>query len=1499
MKRTLTFLSIYLIQLFVCFSVFTQTLELTPRINFYEQNKIPPKFIKNQISKIEKSNNILNFNGAKVISNVSAIGSQIDLSWGRYFSSSYSDRIYKTVIDANDNVICVGTKGYGTNDIDGVIYKYDKSGNLLWSKSPASSSGSDEIYDVSTDDTGNVFITGRFYSSAFEGQIQSNGEYDIFIAKYSPDGTLLWAKNAGGSGYDYSSGIALDQTGNVYVVGFFNGSASWDGISKASSAQGDMFIAKYNNNGKILWVRNGDIGEDGYLYGIDTDKSGNVYVSSNLSGETHFEGAPIVSTTGANDMFLIKYDTSGNFVWIKTAGGIGDDGGNDVKIDSDGNILVAGYFRDNAKFDNTILTAHGSFDIFAAKYSPTGKLIWVKQFGGTGSQTAWAVNSDEKNNCYLTGWFSGTGAFDNTTIVSTGDADAYIIKYDKNGNLIWVEPTATGLDKQVCQSVFVKANNLAISGYYLGEMNIQGGIFPNSGGEDGYLAMLTQSDVTAPAIFINPGLTISASQIKAGQSITFSGKQFNPVGKVDLYFSGTGAINPVIDYAIDVNGNFQYTLPTLTSQKIGEYVVTATDKISGKSASRTFQVLNSNENQIDNNLIITEPNSSKPRYVNEPILFAWEDVVKYNVNPLYNMKHCYTVSVQKDGGEWMLVKKVEGYNIGIGKIYLSTVSNPGEAGKYIFKVEDNYYPNRIKITPEIIVKNPVSQNINIEYKWDRSYPLPANMFNPVGVAADGIARFYMVITNPNNLTINKIQVRLKDYDNLTNESKYLGKVKYCNVRSNENFSTDADDAVDIMAENNVLYPNGEYWFWYVAPENFARENSNDSNKGSRIVLAVFDVTLSNGSKFTQEKEIEIVRPPVLLVHGLNDYPSTWDKFRIGTSNPIYFDEINPENGRFKVIKALAMLGKSHFDDNANLLLASIDDTPDNRSFEYNINQIREKGYACNQVDYICHSMGGSMLRTAADKESLFKRIRNYNKGFVHKFITLNTPHQGSSLANFLQEGEGIPIFNLPVVNEFYNKGLFPTIIDAVSDLRYIGGVKFNNLNIRSHLIGGGSSCDILTDNFNHLKLSTAYTFLKKNIALSHLELDIWSDNCNWYDNHFEIKGYETDFMSGSDGIVSLTSQFNGENVYNNTSYCTKVNEALVHTSALGSPYPTGNDEVFNKVNILLNTNIDSNAFGFLSSTGTNDAGGGGGGSWVPTISKTNTLKYSIDDTKLKVIYPIENQQYNSEDTMAIKIKVDTVGLKQITVYFQDQIISTMPSDTILLINLTVNPDYIEEQTLNAVGIYQIADQWSRSIYTTNIMVNPKGSIIDFKIKPELMVIQKGYSDKPIYEAVFPGSISEISKTNLFTVAITDSTIVSYVDSTSTFEGLAEGITNAIITYRGISKTVFFEVLDPKEPIVNNPSGLENIISSKDLLAVKTYPNPFSENITFEFTLPKSDNTKLEVYNLSGIKVKEFDFGIQSAGLFKKNVDMEGLSTGVYIYKLTSGNSILSGNVVKM
>ena len=125
-------------------------------------------------------------------------------------------------------------------------------------------------------------------------------------------------------------------------------------------------------------------------------------------------------------MFVAKYDANGVVMWAKQAGGTGDDVGYDVNVDTTGNVYVGGYFQGTASFGNTNVTSAGADDIFLAKYDNLGNLLWVRRAGGNGSDKANDIAVDGTGNCYVAGAFGATATFDSTLLTSYGGSDAFI-----------------------------------------------------------------------------------------------------------------------------------------------------------------------------------------------------------------------------------------------------------------------------------------------------------------------------------------------------------------------------------------------------------------------------------------------------------------------------------------------------------------------------------------------------------------------------------------------------------------------------------------------------------------------------------------------------------------------------------------------------------------------------------------------------------------------------------------------------------------------------------------------------------------------------------------------------------------------------------------------------------------------------------------------------------------------------------------------------------------
>ena len=257
-----------------------------------------------------------------------------------------------------------------SGDYDIFVAKLDINSNWLWAKQ-AGGTDDDYGNGIAVDANGNSYVTGYFSESATFGTttLTSSGDIDIFVAKLDSSGNWLWANQAGGTNCDYGHGIAVDDNGNSYIIGNFLESANFGITTLTSSGYYDIFVAKLDINGNWLWAK--QAGGTSYDFGnsIAVDTNRNVYVTGFFySSSCSFGTITLINSSSEYiDIFVAKLDINGNWLWAKQAGGTSDDCGYGITVDVNGNSYITGIFRGSATFGTTTLTSSGDFDIFVAK----------------------------------------------------------------------------------------------------------------------------------------------------------------------------------------------------------------------------------------------------------------------------------------------------------------------------------------------------------------------------------------------------------------------------------------------------------------------------------------------------------------------------------------------------------------------------------------------------------------------------------------------------------------------------------------------------------------------------------------------------------------------------------------------------------------------------------------------------------------------------------------------------------------------------------------------------------------------------------------------------------------------------------------------------------------------------------------------------------------------------------------------------------------------------
>jgi hypothetical protein len=388
------------------------------------------------------------------------------------------------------------------------VAKLDSNGNWLWAQQ-AGGRTDDKGYGIAVDANGNSYVTGSFGSSATFGTTTltiSGDYYDIFVAKLDSNGNWLWAKQAGGTGEHYSYGIAVDANGNSYVTGYFWSSATFGTTTLTSIGLNDTFVAKLDSNGNWLWAKQAGGTNYDYGYSIAVDSTGNSYVTGGFEESATF-GTTTLTNSGNIDIFVTKLDSNGSWLWAKQAGGTGWFTGHSIVVDANGNSYVTGVFSGSATFGTTTLTSYLFQDILVAKLDSNGNWLWANQASGASSDMGYSIAVDADDNSYVTGYFEQSATFGNISLPSSGDKDIFVAKLDNYGNWLWAKKVGnSNVDEG--NSIVVDANgNSYVTGYFRESATFGSTTLTSSGYQDIFVAKLgTGNSINVPDIISFNGI---------------------------------------------------------------------------------------------------------------------------------------------------------------------------------------------------------------------------------------------------------------------------------------------------------------------------------------------------------------------------------------------------------------------------------------------------------------------------------------------------------------------------------------------------------------------------------------------------------------------------------------------------------------------------------------------------------------------------------------------------------------------------------------------------------------------------------------------------------------------------------------------------------------------------------------------------------------------------------------------------------------------------------
>lgn len=319
---------------------------------------------------------------------------------------------------------------------DGFLAKYTSNGSFLWAVNSVGSLR-EIVNSVSCDLNGNSFITGYFTGSSLSFGTYSVSNAGAYTAKLDPNGNTLWLKNIVGAA---GNSACADAFGNVFVTGHYQTTIIIGTYTFTNSGFYDNYVAKYDPNGNVIWAKK--IGGSGAeeAFSVTVDNSNNVLLTGRYTSSSLVIGTTTLSNpSGAFDVFVAKFDNSGNFLWAKNAGGSNHDGAYSISADAIGNSYITGYISSPmATFDTYTITNSGFQNVFVAKYDPSGNVLWAKSALGNGYDDGFSVHT-HSGGVYVSGGFNSNSINYGSNIFNRpigGIDPMFIFNLDVNGNLI-------------------------------------------------------------------------------------------------------------------------------------------------------------------------------------------------------------------------------------------------------------------------------------------------------------------------------------------------------------------------------------------------------------------------------------------------------------------------------------------------------------------------------------------------------------------------------------------------------------------------------------------------------------------------------------------------------------------------------------------------------------------------------------------------------------------------------------------------------------------------------------------------------------------------------------------------------------------------------------------------------------------------------------------------------------------------------------------------------
>jgi hypothetical protein len=384
-------------------------------------------------------------------------------------------------------------------DRDIFIAKFNGLGICLWSRRYGDQFEQVGV-GVDTNASGSIFIAGCFNGSLDFGGVAlvSRGRYNVALAKLDNDGRHLWSKSFGDSQYHVAECIAVAPEGWVAIAGRFQGSVDFGGGDlKSESAQTDIFLATFSSDGELIWAKRMGGKYEQQTRSIAIDADGNIGLAGVFKGSISFGDLSLREEHPTDYCgFLAKFDHLGNALWCKRFGDPSVEQGSVVSFDrANGDVLTAGFMRNKLPRG----TSNGSSSVcLFARYDPSGVLRWSKAFGTQATATSLSVAADGR--VLLTGYFQGTIDLGLGALVSAGGYDVYAAMFNSDGSTRWAQRYGDERHQFLINGAHGRDSSIILAGSFHGTIDFGTGALVASGydgktegAEDVFLAVLQEN----------------------------------------------------------------------------------------------------------------------------------------------------------------------------------------------------------------------------------------------------------------------------------------------------------------------------------------------------------------------------------------------------------------------------------------------------------------------------------------------------------------------------------------------------------------------------------------------------------------------------------------------------------------------------------------------------------------------------------------------------------------------------------------------------------------------------------------------------------------------------------------------------------------------------------------------------------------------------------------------------------------------------------------------